>query len=103
MRVHGGTRPSKFSVETMPNKQGWCLCRFYENAREYVYDDTSGWEYDEYHLQQEGAKESLETDIANNYDVYLAAAKATEAPSVLDRLEAQALYTALMTDTLLEV
>lgn len=86
MKVHGSTKPGKFTVETIPNKLGWCLCRFYENAR--ADEDTSGWEYDEYHLRQEGAKTSLETDIANNYDVYLAAAKATEAPTEFEKMRA---------------
>lgn len=88
MKVHGATNPGKFSVENIPNKQSWCLCRFYENAHEYRGEQTSGWEYDEYHLELYGVKQSLETDIANNYDVYFAAAKATERPSDADRLSA---------------
>lgn len=101
MRVKGGSNPGKFSVEEIPNKPGWCLCRFYENAREYTVETENGtetgWEYDEYHLQQEGAKASLEKDIAGNYDVYLAAAKATEAPSETERLRADVDFIAVMT------
>ena len=84
MKVYGATNPNKFSVEIMPNKNGWCLCRFYENARQ----TDNGWEYDEYHLEQFGVKQSLETDISNNYDVYLSAAKAAEAPTEAQRLRA---------------
>ena len=56
MRVRGDNNPGTFSVEAMPNKPGWCLVRFYENAQEYTeeLDETTitGWEYDEYHLEQ---------------------------------------------------
>ena len=36
MRVRGDNNPGTFSVEAMPNKPGWCLVRFYENAQEYT-------------------------------------------------------------------
>lgn len=88
IKVQGSKVPGRFSVETMPNKKGWCLCRFYENIHEYQDDEFSGYEYDEYHIEQYGAKSSLEIDIENNFDVYFAAAKATEAPSELEVLRA---------------
>lgn len=88
MKVHGAINPGKFSVNTMPNKPGWCMCRFYDNVREYHDEEFTGYEYDEYHLEQYGAKSSLEIDIENNFDVYFAAAKATEAPSELEVLRA---------------
>lgn len=84
MKVQGSVNPGKFSVNTMPNKSGWCMCRFYEN----IHETDEGYEYDEYHLEQEGAKSSLEIDIKNNYDVYFAAAKETEAPSEIEKLRA---------------
>lgn len=96
MKVHGSFNPGKFSVETMPNKPGWCLCRFYENAHEYQTDEFSGWEYDEYHLELYGAKQSLETDIPNNFDVYFSAAKATEAPTETERLRADTDFLLIM-------
>ena len=56
MRVRGDNNPGTFSIEAIPNKPGWCLVRFYENAQEYPeqLDETTitGWEYDEYHLEQ---------------------------------------------------
>ena len=54
MRVRGDNNPGTISIEAIPNKPGWCLVRFYENAQEYTeqLDETTitGWEYDEYHL-----------------------------------------------------
>lgn len=84
MKVHGSANPGVFSVDEIPNKPGWCLCRFYENAHE----TNCGWKYDEYHLELYGAKSSLDVDIANNYDVYFLAAKASERPSEAERLSA---------------
>ena len=56
MRVRGDNNPGTISIEAIPNKPGWCLVRFYENAQEYTeqLDETTitGWEYDEYHLEQ---------------------------------------------------
>ena len=88
MKVYGSTNPGKFSVNTMPNKPGWCMCRFYDNVRECNTKEFAGYEYNEYHLEQQGAQSSLETDIENNYYVYFEAAKATEAPSELEVLRA---------------
>lgn len=100
MRVRGSVDPGKFSVEAIPNKPGWCLCRLYENAREYSVETDegtdTGWEYDEYHLRQKGLKESLETDIEGNYDVFLTAAKAAEAPTEVERLRADTDFLLIM-------
>ena len=79
MRVRGDNNPGTFSVEAMPNKPGWCLVRFYENAQEYTeqLDETTitGWEYDEYHLEQPTISQE---DIEGNLEVYLRAAKENE-------------------------
>ena len=79
MRVRGDNNPGTFSVEAMPNKPGWCLVRFYENVEEYheELDETTitGWEYDEYHLEQPTISQE---DIEGNLEVYLRAAKEAE-------------------------
>lgn len=79
MRVRGDNDPGTFSVEAMPNKPGWCLVRFYENVEEYheELDETTitGWEYDEYHLEQPTISQE---DIEGNLEVYLRAAKESE-------------------------
>lgn len=79
MRVRGDNNPGTFSIEAMPNKPGWCLVRFYENHQEYTeeLDETTitGWEYDEYHLEQPTISQE---DIEGNLEVYLRAAKENE-------------------------
>ncbi len=58
----------------------------------------------EYRLALENS-ETLGEEISNNYDYYLDLAKQStyhDDPTRLDRIEAQTLYTALETDTLLE-
>lgn len=82
MRVRGDLAPSgAFTLEPQPNRPGFVLVRFYENAVEYqeTRDDqtTSGWAYDEYRLELRDTG-SLEADIAENYEVYLNEAKAAE-------------------------
>lgn len=96
MKVHGSQKPEPFSIEPVPNKPGWFLCRFTENAREYSDEEFTGWEYDEYRLEQTGLKESLARDIPGNYDVFLAAAKAAEAPTEADRLRADVDFLLIM-------
>lgn len=72
MRVRGDNNPGTISIEAIPNKPGWCLVRFYENAQEYTeqLDETTitGWEYDEYHLEQPTISQE---DIEGNLEVYL--------------------------------
>ena len=79
MRVRGDNNPGTFSIEAMPNKPGWCLVRFYEHHQEYTeeLDETTitGWEYDEYHLEQPTISQE---DIEGNLEVYLRAAKEAE-------------------------
>ena len=79
MRVRVDNNPGTFSIEAMPNKPGWCLVRFYENHQEYTeeLDETTitGWEYDEYHLEQPTISQE---DIEGNLEVYLRAAKEAE-------------------------
>lgn len=79
MRVRGDNNPGTISIEAIPNKPGWCLVRFYENPQEYTeeLDETTitGWEYDEYHLEQPTISQE---DIEGNLEVYLRAAKEAE-------------------------
>lgn len=51
--------------------------RFFENPHPYTSNDTSGYEYDEYHLELLDTGD-LTTDITNNLEVFLAQAKAQE-------------------------
>ena len=83
MRVRGDVQPSNaFTVEEQPKKPGFCLVRFFENAQEFSEEQgeltVSGWEYDEYHLEMADTG-SLEEDVLNNFDGYLAQAKLLEA------------------------
>ena len=77
MRVRGDMLPSgSFTLEEQPDKPGFCLVRFFENAE--PFEETkdgltiSGYQYDEYHL---------EADVSNNYETLLAQAKALEGDS----------------------
>ena len=83
MRVRGDLPPSNaFSLEAQPNKPGFVLARFYENAA--PFEDKmdgltiSGYEYDEYHLELADTGD-LQSDILNNYDYYFGVAKSQDA------------------------
>ena len=83
MRVRGDVQPSNaFTLEAQPKKPGFCLVRFFENAKEFSEKKegltVSGWEYDEYHLELADTG-SLDEDVLNNYDALLEQAKAAEA------------------------
>lgn len=83
MRVRGDLPPSgAFTLEEQPNKPGFVLARFYENAEpfEEAKDGltTKGYQYDEYHLELE-ARPGLEADIEGQYAAYLNEAKLKEA------------------------
>ena len=69
-------------MEEQPKRPGFCLVRFFENAQEFSEEQgdltVSGWEYDEYHLELADTG-SLEEDVLNNFDGYLAQAKLLEA------------------------
>ena len=78
MRVRGDVQPSNaFTLEEQPKKPGFCLVRFFENAKEFSEKKegltVSGWEYE---LADTG---SLDEDVLNNYDALLEQAKAAEA------------------------
>ena len=80
MRVRGDNAPSNaFTLEEQPNKPGFFLVRFYENAQEFSETrdglTITGWEYDEYHLEQPTISRE---DIEGNLEVYLRAAKEAE-------------------------
>ena len=91
MRVRGDVLPSgSFTLEEQPNKPGFCLVRFYENAEPFTETKdgltVSGYHYDEYHLEMEDTGD-LETDVSNNYETLLAQAKALEGDSSPASLE----------------
>ena len=76
MRVRGDVLPSgSFTLEEQPNKPGFCLVRFFENAEPFTETKdgltVSGYQYDEYHLEMEDTGD-LETDVSNNYETLLA-------------------------------
>ena len=80
MRVRGDNAPSNaFTLEEQPKKPGFFLVRFYENAQEFSETrdglTITGWEYDEYHLEQPTISRE---DIEGNLEVYLRAAKEAE-------------------------
>lgn len=93
MRVRGDNKPAAFTVERQPKKPGRCLVRFYENAQEYTETadghSTSGWEYDEYHLEM-AESACHQADIEANYDTLLAQAKQAEenAKPIDERMQA---------------
>lgn len=87
MKVRGSFAPSSsFSIEQQPNAPGMVLVRFYENAQEYteyregIEEPINGWMYDEYTLQLI-ATATLESDIENQYSMYLQQAKLKEIES----------------------
>lgn len=91
MRVRGDVLPiGSFTLEEQPNKPGFCLVRFYENAEPFTETKdgltVSGYQYDEYHLEMEDTGD-LETDVSNNYETLLAQAKALEGDSSPASLE----------------
>ena len=95
MRVRGDVLPSgSFTLEEQPNKPGFCLVRFFENAEPFTETKdgltVSGYQYDEYHLEMEDTGD-LETDVSNNYETLLAQAKALEGDSSPASLEERAL------------
>lgn len=78
----------------MPNRRGWSLARFYENAREYTESREDGgppihgWEYDEYHLELRSTG-YLAADIEGNFDVYFREAKRLAEKLDADQVEAK--------------
>lgn len=82
MRVKGNLQPSAaFTLEDQPKMPGYVLARFYENASPYTEtrdgEATSGYEYDEYHLELLKTAE-LEQEIEAQYETYLKQAKLNE-------------------------
>lgn len=94
MRVRGDVLPSgSFTLEEQPNKPGFCLVRFYENAEPFTETKdgltVSGYQYDEYHLELED-RPGLEADIEEQYAAYLNEAKLREAEQeIIPDLQAQ--------------
>ncbi len=74
MKVHGDVKPtSLFTIEKMPKNKGFCLVRFFENAKAI----DNGWEYNEYHLEIRDI-ENLADYVENNYSKLFEQAKANE-------------------------
>lgn len=74
MKVHGDNKPaSLFTIEKMPKHKGFCLVRFFNNAKE----ADNGWQYDEYHLELEDTGD-LATYVESNYNGLFEQAKAME-------------------------
>ena len=93
MRVRGDNAPSNaFTLEEQPKKPGFFLVRFYENAQEFSETrdglTSTGWEYDEYHLELADTG-SLSEDVLANFDTLLAQAKAAETPAEQGDLESR--------------
>lgn len=82
MKVRGDIQPAaSFSLAPIPNRPGYVLARFYENAK--LYTDTrdgetvSGYEYDEYRMTLLQTA-TLEAEIEAQYSMYLEQAKLNE-------------------------
>lgn len=94
MKVRGDLPPSAaFTLEEQPNKPGFFLARFFENAEPFTETKDgltiSGYQYDEYHLELED-RPGLEADIERQYEAYLNEAKLKEAEQeIIPDLRAQ--------------
>ena len=93
MIVHGDNKPATFSIENQPKHPGYCLIRFYENAAPYESEESSGWEYNEYHLEMKDREDLMEY-VQNHYNELLHEAKG--GPSEMERLRADLDYIAMM-------
>lgn len=90
MRIRARTEPEKFTLETMPNRPGWSLARFYADVEPYTEDENGetvhGYVYDEYQLELRDTG-GLEKDIANSYGMYLREAKRLAEKRTPDQIE----------------
>ena len=77
MKVKGDVNPGTLRVEPQPDKPGYVLARFFENAAQYTEDEMTGWTYDEYQLELPD-RPGLADEIEAYPAPYLAAAKAQE-------------------------
>lgn len=82
MKVRGDIQPAAtFSLTPIPNRPGYVLARFYENARPYTDardgETVSGYEYDEYRLTLPQTA-TLEAEIEAQYSLYLEQARLNE-------------------------
>lgn len=81
MKANGDNLPDRFLVEPVPNKIGYVMVRFYENVVPFSKTidgvTTSGYKYDEYHLELRYFPR-LNEDINANYENYLQQAKMEE-------------------------
>lgn len=75
MKVHGNNKPSSlFTIEKQPKHKGFCLVRFFENAKRI---DETTWEYNEYHLELRDT-DNLAAEIESDYKELFEQAKASE-------------------------
>lgn len=88
MRVESGIMPQSFKVETVGQD---AFVTFAENVTETPVEEGVRYEYDSYTLKCRAAA-TLERRVHENYDTWLAKAKATEliayVPTQEDRLAA---------------
>lgn len=82
MKVRGSFAPDgPFTLEPVPDKLGYVLARFYENAVPYTETvdgvEISGYEYDEYGLELLNTA-TLKQEIEVQYRTYLEQAKMNE-------------------------
>ena len=76
MKVQANNAPAgAFLVEHHPQKPGFWLVRFFENARQTEREE--GWEYDEYTIVVPETP-GLVSDIENNYEHWLETAKSLD-------------------------
>ena len=67
MKVKGDVNPGTLRVEPQPDRPGYVLVRFFENAEAYTENETTGWKYDEYQLQlldRPGLEDEIEASPA---------------------------------------
>lgn len=82
MRVKGDLPPAAaFTLDAAPNRPGYCVARFYENAAPYTETRNgvteSGYVYDEYDMELPMTG-TLEDEISAQYETYLEQAKMNE-------------------------
>ena len=79
MKVKGNAKPdTEFSLEKIPKKIGKSLVRFFQNiTEEKDGEKTTGWSWDEYHLEM-NTYGGLSADVAANVAQLMAQAKAAE-------------------------
>lgn len=94
MRVYGMKSPGQFTVEKIPGTNR-SLIRLFQNIKPCYDEDFDGFVYDEYHVEVE-TWDGIDQNVRDNYDVFLSAAKAAEAPPETERLRADTDFLLIM-------